>query len=193
VRSVDTEHLLVEPDDRREILRGRGPGGDLRPVTRGDEVAAQHLGVTGDLEPEFLVQRAAVRGRVQGEGGGAHRRDDVPHEPASHSPAGMPFGDQDHADGRESGLFPRAVLGDDAGGHQTTVGIVDAVPLPGRKEEAPLVLLPWPPPVLGQVGAGGEVAKRQTADGQRGKGRCRHAGQAVRQGGAASTRFRRLV
>jgi hypothetical protein len=37
------------------------------------------------------------------------------------------------------------------------------------------VLFPWPPPVLGQVGAGGLIVECQTTDGQGGKGRSRHA------------------
>ncbi len=111
------------------------------------------------------------------------------HQPASHALSRMPFGDQDHADRREGGVLVRPVLGDDAGAHEAAVGVIDAVALPGCEEEAPLVLLPWPPPVLRQVGAGVEIAERQTADGQRGKGRSRHAGQAVRQGPLTSTSF----
>jgi hypothetical protein len=91
----------------------------------------------------------------------------------------MPFGDQHHADGSQTGAVLRSVLGDDTGADETAVGVVDPVTLPGCEEEAPLVFLARPPPVLGQVGAGGEIAKRQTADRKSGERRSRHAGQAV--------------
>ncbi|EMF52584.1 hypothetical protein SBD_5661 [Streptomyces bottropensis ATCC 25435] len=52
------------------------------------------------------------------------------------------------------------------------------------------MLLPGPTPVLGQVGAGGAVARRQAADGQSCGGKCRHAGQAVRHEPLASTGLR---
>jgi hypothetical protein len=101
------------------------------------------------------------------------------HQAAADTLASMAFGHQDHADGTEIRALRRTVLRDHAGGHETAHGIVDAVSLPGSQEETPLVFLARPPPVLGQVGAGGEIAKRQSADGQSSEGRSRHAGQAV--------------
>ena len=101
------------------------------------------------------------------------------HESASDTLAGVALGYQHHADGPEVGAVVRAVLGDDAGADESASGVVDAVSLPGGEEECPLVLLTRPPPVLGQVGARGEIAKRQTADREGGRRRSRHAGQAV--------------
>ncbi len=73
VCAVGPERLLVEPEDGGEVLGGRGTGGDLGIRSAGSEVPAHHLRPPGDLEAEFLVEGAAVRCRVQGEGRGAHR------------------------------------------------------------------------------------------------------------------------
>src|SRR5690606_3194175 len=84
---------------------------------------------------------------------------------------------------------PVPVLGDDAGGDQTAVGVVDAVALSGGEQEPPLVFLPRPAPVLGQVGARGEIAEGQVADRQGGERRCRHEGHPGRPGPSPSTGY----
>lgn len=106
---------------------------------------------------------------MQGQRCAVHGRHDVPHQTASHALAGVTLGDQDHADRAKFHPLPGAVLRDDARGDQATVEVVDAVAVAGGEQQPPFVFLAGPSPVLGQIGAGGEIARSQTADGQRGE------------------------
>jgi hypothetical protein len=72
----------------------------------------------------------------------------VPHQASADTLAGMALGDQHHADRAQFESLRRSVLGHDAGGDETAVGVVDAVARPGREEQTPLVFLAGPPPVL---------------------------------------------
>ncbi|CAM5458083.1 hypothetical protein STANM337S_02972 [Streptomyces tanashiensis] len=189
VGAVETEDLVVQAQDRREVLRRRRADRNVRGGRGEGEAPAHHLRPARLGEAQLLVERLPVRRGVQRERGVPGFRQDVLHQPAPHALTCVPLGDEHHADRGE----PGTVRGDHGtGGKARTVGVVDAVPGARGEQQAPLVFLTGPSPVLGEVGAGEEVLRGEAPDGELSKG-CggnRHAFQAVRRDDLPSTSLR---
>lgn len=119
VGAVGAEDLFVQPEDGGEVLRRGRAGGHLGLRAARSEHPTEHLGPAADLESQLLVERAPVLGRVQGQWGAAHLFDDVPHQMTADTLAGMPLGDENHADRTQLGAVTRSVFGHHARGDET--------------------------------------------------------------------------
>lgn len=164
--AVGAEHLGVQAQDRGQIVRRGRAGGDGGRRARRAEVAPDHLGPARRPEAELLVERAAVRGGVEGEGSAGELGEHMLHQPAPDPLAGMALGHQHHADGGQFGTVRRDHTG---GGQALARRVVDAVPGACREQQPPLVLLARPAAVFGEVGAGDEVAGGEPANGELGE------------------------